>query len=332
MYALDKIEENLQSEYAFDKKVYINEDFSLHEIMQNHFDIVIDDMVDSKVLLSIAFEDLSEFYLMYALYVKIFDKEKSKAEELFANTASYSHGLITFFNKQCHQSHSSVVMMRKAIYLWSSLFLVKWDDEAIEVGSELIDSLNKQGNIIRYGNRFYPESWFLIDLFSLAFNKPYDKTLVDYPDNMKGYDIILKQWDTKEQSLVNDLVSTLCDIHLGIRETDEDEPDFEYLNFNKEIMKYYPYIVIVFLAIRELKGLKNPKTFTHPLMNTPIAKMFLEMKEPLPKPTELPYAKELLEKLKEKCPDVEVPKWLDGNTEKVNEAKSNDIIPDDFLK
>jgi len=49
-------------------------------------------------------------------------------------------------------------------------------------------------------------------------------------------------------------------------------------------------------------------------MNIPIAKMFLELKEPLSKPTELPYAKELLEKLKEKCPDVEVPEWLSKNS------------------
>jgi len=324
--------ENLTQEHLYAFRMYYNKDFSLHKTMKEHFQVIIDNVTNDKTALSIGFEELSEFYLMYALYVKMFDKEKSKATELFSESATYSYGLIKFFNKECHQSHTSVVMMRKAVYLWTSLFMVDWDKEAIETGIELIDSLNKNGNIIRYGNRLYPESWFLIDLFSLAFDKPYDKTLVDYPDNMKGYDIILKQWDTKEQSLVNDLVSTLCDIHLGIRETDEDEPDFEYLNFNKEIMKYYPYIVIVFLAIRELKGLKNPKTFTHPLMNTPIAKMFLEMKEPLPKPTELPYAKELLEKLKEKCPDVEVPEWLEENTEKVNEAKSNDIIPDDFLK
>ena len=40
--------------------------------------------------------------------------------------------------------------------------------------------------------------------------------------------------------------------------------------------------------------------------------MFLDIKEPLEKPTELPYAKELLEQLKEKCPNVEIPEWLGG--------------------
>ena len=98
-------------------------------------------------------------------------------------------------------------------------------------------------------------------------------------------------------------------------------------------MKYYPYIVIGYLAIRKIKGLKNPKTFTHPLMNTPIAKIFLDIKEPLPKPTELPYAKELLEKLKVQCPDVEIPEWLEGNDEKTpTSQQSNDVLPEDFMK
>jgi len=73
----------------------------------------------------------------------------------------------------------------------------------------------------------------------------------------------------------------------------------------------FPYEILTWLKIRELKGLKNPTEFSHPFMNTPIAKMFLDIKEPLLKRKELPFAKELLEKLKEKSPNVEIPEWLD---------------------
>jgi len=336
MNQISNNEKILFLEYEFNQRLYFNEDGSLHKIMQNHHDTILKKTINNEIILSITFEELAEFYLMYGLYSKMFFNEK-KANHLLASASCYAYGLLVFFNKGCSDTHTSIVMMRKAIYTWSSLFLVGWEDEAIHVGNELIDSLNKNGNIIRYGNRLYPESWFVLELFSLAFEKPFNKERVDYPEKMQGYEIILEKWDTKHLTLVDDFVTVLCDLHLQTREPNEDEPDFEYLNFNKSIMKYYPYTVMGYLAMRKYTGLKNPTKFTHPLMNTPIAKMFLNIKEPLPKPAELPYTKELLEKLKEKCPDVEIPEWLEGNTEQVLEAKkeetqNNDIIPDDFLK
>jgi len=316
MYTLNNMKEDLLVEYQLDKKIYFNEDSSLHKIMQNHHDIIIKKTINNEIVLSVTFEELAEFYLMYGLYAKMFFNEE-KANHLLGSASWYSYGLLVFFNKGCSDTHTSIVMMRKAIYTWSSLFLVGWEDEAIRVGNELIDSLNQKGSIIRYGNRLYPESWFVLELFSLAFEKPFNKERVDYPEKMQGYEIILEKWDTKHLTMVNDFVTVLCDLHLQTREQNEDEPDFEYLNFNKSIMKYYPYTVMGYLAMRKYTGRKNPKTFTHPLMNIPIAKMFLDIKEPLPKPKELPYAKELLEKLKEQCPNVEIPEWLDGNTKEI---------------
>lgn len=67
-----------------------------------------------------------------------------------------------------------------------------------------------------------------------------------------------------------------------------------------------PLFLPLFFFFRELKGFPNPTEFFHPLMNTPLVRMFLELKTPLAKPAELPYAKELLAKLKEACPQIEV--------------------------
>ncbi len=290
--------------------MYFNEDFSLHKIMKNHFDVIVKNIVNDATPISIGFEELAEFYLMSALYAQSFCDDKKKRKELLTRASSYSYSLLVFFNKTCEEDHQSLVLMRKAIYLWSSTFLVGWNNKGIRVGSELIDSLNKQGSIIRYGCRLYPESWFLIDLYSLALHKSYDKEYVDYPENMKHYEEILQEWDTQDATKVDLFVYKLCELHVLIKEDDKDEPDTEYLNFNKSVMKLYPYTAIGYLAIRKIKGLRNPETFSHPLMNTPVTTMFLELNEPLEKPKELPYAKELLEKLHEKCPQVSVPDWL----------------------
>lgn len=221
-----QLQKALEKEHIQNESVYYTYDGSLHKIMQNYHDILIKNTMNNKVVISIAFEELAEFYLMYGLYAKVFFK-KEQANHLLSSASCYDYGLLVFFNKGCCNTHTSIVVMRKAIYAWSSLFLVGWDDEAIRVGSELIDSLNKKGSIIRYGNRLYPESWFVLELYSLAFDKPFNKDYVDYPETMKGYEIILGKWDTKHLTLVNDFVSVLCDSHLQIRELDENEPDFE---------------------------------------------------------------------------------------------------------
>ena len=324
---------SLEHDKNITRRQYYYKDFSLHERIETYFSEIVNYAPRQDAPLSRVFEELAEYYLMSGLYAIEFCDSNHKTNELLSTASYYSYGLLVFFNKKCTGTHSSMVLMRKAVYLWSSLFLVGWDNKAMRVGSELIDSLNKKGSIIRYGNRLTHEAWFLLELYSLAFDKPFNKDYVDYPETMKEYEIILEKWDTKHLTLVNDFVSVLCDAHFKLENIDEYELDDEYMNFYKSIMKLYPYTVIGFLAIRKQAGLKNPKTFTHPLMNTPIAKMFLDIKEPLPYPTELPYAKELLEKLKEQCPNVEIPEWLEGNDEKTpTSQQSENILPEDFME
>ena len=226
------------------------------------------------------------------------------------------------------------------------------------------------------GQKINSISWFIIDLYTEYSESWYIKANVEHTPKKKyqSYQNVLDNWQTEDMLELEKMIYMLCEYHLdkrhdkmiakrnmddilggsidnaidtitkiseeGSREdwtsreldTDDDFP----------ILLVYPYEVIYWLKLRELKGLKNPKTFTHPLMNTPIAKMFLNIKEPLPYPKELPYAKELLEKLKEQCPDVEIPEWLKGGESdgldrkeaeinKQNNAKGDDIIPDDFF-
>ncbi|MBU3013277.1 hypothetical protein KO488_00815 [Poseidonibacter lekithochrous] len=301
----EQISLKLEKEYKHNLRMYFNEDFSLHKTMNKYFNTILENIKNNKTPISILFEELADFYLMTSIYANTFCEDKEKVSQFLSTSPWYSYKLISIFNKNCNDSHSSVLLMRKAIYLWSSLFLISWNKKAIEIGSELIDSLNNEGSIIRYGCRLYPEAWFLIDLYSIAFNKEYDKKRADYPENMDDYKNILNDWDTNDLTKVDLFVSNLIELHLLIEENkDNDENTSEYMLFDKSVMKLYVYEVFIFLGIRKEKGLKNPIEFSHPLMNTDITKIYLDNKEPLSKPKELPYAKELIVKLQKKCPDI----------------------------
>jgi len=172
----------------------------------------------------------------------------------------------------------------------------------------------------------------MLELYCKLKDRDFDRKNADYPEKMYPYDEVLKNWDTEDGLEVEKYISILATIHLD--QTKEQVNEGDYFEFGDTSRWLFPYEILTWFKLRELKGLKNPTKFTHPLMNTPIAKMFLDIKEPLPKPKELPFAKELLEKLKEKCPDVEIPEWLDANnsTQTKSKSQSDDLLPEDFLK
>ena len=295
-----QINEDLEKEYQYNLQMYFNEDFSLHKTMKNNFDILLKNIQEDKTPMSIGFEELADFYLVTAIYANNFCENKNKIEEFFTASSLYSERLLTVFNKQCANCHMSIVLMRKAVYLWASIFLVKNYDDAINVGNELIDSINAKGSIIRYGNRFHNESWFLIDLFSKAFENPYDEKRADYAEDISEYQEIIDNWDTNDLVKVDNYVSSLIELHLLIEE-EEDNETSEFMLFHKSSMKIYFYEVIVFLSIRKIKGLVNPDEYSHKLMQTAIMKRFLNNEAY--KEGNTPYKEELLLILNEKCFD-----------------------------
>jgi len=198
----------------------------------------------------------------------------------------------------------------------SQCLIAGWDDEFHQIASLFYTSI-KQKDLDRASyvnehdtiyldfdtNRF-DSVWFLYYLYrktqSIEIEIGSDYTTVP------PYQDVVDNWDTQDFDEIEKLVYIASEYHM---EKTKESTTLEQLNnaFNNPLYWLFPYEILTWLKLRERAGLKNPKTFTHPLMNTPIAKMFLDIKEPLPKPKELPYAKELLEKLKEKCPDVEIP-------------------------
>ncbi len=288
------------------------------------------------------FDGFALLHLEYSAYVLYEFKDNEKAQKHLSNFMGYSELILNIGSSSCDclQGEAPFIISNKATFMASTLLLTHQTDDFTIASKNLIDSLNGKNCIIKKGYRKATISWFVLKLFSLYTQQEITLHPLLQPKLNDTYNKILKEWDTTDNKTLDFDIEALCELHLSQAANDLADVDAHYRDdiYNLRYRELFipalytlPYEVLVWLKLRELKGLKNPKTFTHPLMNTPIAKMFLNIKEPLPYPKELPYAKELLEKLQEQCPDVEIPQWLEGVSGSVNK-RDNTIGDDLFIK
>ena len=268
------------------------------------------------------FNACSLWKLKYTQYELV--EKKNKAQALIAFGQSTAYGYLSVKNASltygCLINNEYTLMDNVTIKMAQAL-IAGWNDEAFDIAEAMIASIDhgkvknyeKQKSIqliIGNGLSVVPASWFMLELYCKLKKRDFNRKNADFPSSMVPYDTVLKNWDTEDMIEVERCIHLLSTMHLD--QAKEQVTDDDYFEFGDTSRYLFPYEILTWLKLRELKGLKNPTEFSHPLMNTPIAKMLLDIKEPLPKPKELPYAKELLETLKEKCLDVvEIPKWLD---------------------
>lgn len=286
------------------------------------------------------FEEMAFYHIEYMTYLLF--KETIKLEEVqlhLQSSTAYSFSMLSTMDmsNKCFSPTPSIWMKNGGFFFSTTILSSTWENVE-QIGDILISSINGNNSVIGYGHPEHTKAWFILDLYCKVFSKSYSRERAYLADDYTLFEKILKVWDTADLFTLELLIYELCEVHLNENietfkkhiELEEDGEAVEHVDVNRFIL---PYEILVWLKFREKAGLKNPQTFTHPLMNTPIAKMFLDIKEPLPKPKELPYAKELLEKLKEKCPDVEIPEWLDAEKEKKTNPiptihlKSNQLAP-----
>ncbi len=277
-------------------------------------------------------EEMALYHMEYVMYLMLEDpKNRKKTVQHFSLSNAYSRLLIDT-NKQtekCLKPPVSIWMKTGGMFLANQIIANDWEATE-EMLDAYIASIQGDGSMIGYGHPEHQEAWFILDLAAKALGKTYDDTRAYLPEEYELFEEVLKKWDTEDTKTVLLLVEKLSERHLLVNhmalqdryDKEENGEGVLYVNVHNFML---PYEILTWLKLRERAGIKNPKSFTHPLMNTPIAKMFLNIKEPLPKPKELPYAKELLEKLQEQCPDVEIPEWLE-------EIAYKDTIPEDFMK
>jgi len=334
---------DLKDEIRYEKEYKYQVPFEKSSYYENLSTVISTSLEDTSLIPSYFdfFKDLFAFHCEYSAFV--YTELNNDEEALKHLTQAIAYGAILLQEAPktcgCFKGKNPFIVSNKATFM-TSLFLLSGEDESFKASTKtLIDSLHGKNCIIKKGYNKATISWFLLRLFSQYTKEEIKLHKLLQPTLNENYEKVLKKWDSRDTKEISILLDTLCEMHLAQATKDladanehaeEDIMNLRYRELFLPLMYSFPYEILVWLKLREKSGLKNPKTFTHPLMNTPIAKMFLNIKEPLPKPTELPYAKELLEKLKEKCPDVEVPEWLEGNGEPI--AKNEDILPDDFMK
>jgi hypothetical protein len=250
-------------------------------------------------------EHLSYVYLLHTEYCLNVAKDKDKALESLKKSYGY-HILTTYLMVSCDKVFTSQKSFgQKNIAFGLSLHFLFSGTLKKSLFSFLLKKLEPSSVI---------QNPFMFILKLVEAEKVSDlefATTLEYP-----YSILQEVEKSEIDSEIDYFVSLLCETHIELSKEDE--------FFSNPMVKIFPYEILLWLKLREKSGLKNPKRYSHPMMNIPLTKMFLDIKEPLPKPRELPFAKELLEKLKEQCPDVEIPEWLEDITQL-------NTIPEDFM-
>jgi len=333
MTSLEKINQLWVNSHKTDDGWRFQVELNKNEFVQDGFDdMYLEYIKDGIYSDSFAFFVVSAlFHLDRAIFFNLDTNDSNLFMEELKMSVEFSFLSIDFASKSCECfKGESNIDFSTTTFLLAFIICTKSSEDFIKIGKHIIDSLNAKSCIVKRGEENDLLSWFIIELFSKFENITLNKRIARYPKEFKYYDKVLENWDTEDMLKLEQLIYFLADLHIDtasellskIEDKDEYEEDcncygnvvagaYEYRSANEfPFIMLFPYEIFTWLKLREKAGLKNPTEFSHPLMNTPIAKMFLELKEPLPKPTELPYAKELLEKLKERCPDVEVAEWL----------------------
>ena len=280
---------------------------------------------------------LRSWYFDNAYYQLVKQKDSEKALEYYAKSSYYGF-LAIYINYsaiKCQFPYRMNYYSYSLVTAYLSQCLIAGYDKEFSEILELFYASIKYKNLSReeYVNQHntiyldfdtdrFGVVWFLYRLFYKTKETDIQIETEYKLDNF--YQQVIDNWDTQDLMKVDKLVYMLSEVHID--QTREDTPEEQLNNpFNNPLYWLFPYEILVWLKLRKLKGFENPKAFSHPLMNTPIAKFFLSLETPLPKPSTLPFAKELLSKLKEQCPNVEIPEWLETM------LSSHEILPEDFM-
>jgi len=276
------------------------------------------DSIDIKWLV-----DMSNYHYEYAIFKLSQDKNNETLEHL-SKSCQYGFLAIDYGSRSCgcFEDKNPFIVQNKAVFIMSNLLLTNNMDEFLIVANHLIDSLNGESCIIKKGYKQSSISWMILEMVSLYLDKPITLHKLLAPELQSSFKEIIENFDTDDLIEVEKLIYLLCDIHIDIAQQNYEihyeeqygeEPDFQGLKY-KELflvaLYQLPFEVLVWLKLRELKGLQNPdfkntpKEFIHPLLQTKLSQLYMNL-EKVELNNELTYAKKLIEKLKKQCPDMD---------------------------
>ena len=298
-----KYRKELEQELQSDLNIYLTSDFSIGKSQSSYLENITDILQNDKIDLSYYLEDLAEYFYLLGLYRLHYQQPKETTA-----TAFYAY-LLLYANKNAGK-YPPLVLMRKACMLWSTLYVNGWHQCALDVGTEFVNSVNGQASIIRHGNRNNPEAWFLLELFCLSQNKQINRARADYASDadMQIFNKVLSQWDTQDATVLDNNVTMLCEQQLLLSVIDAEQnqdDDDDVLPFYHPVMNMYPFIALMYLAIRKRKGLTNPSQYSHYLMTDQMTDYYCDT--PIALSQNIPYQEEIIAAFKRSNPEKNSP-------------------------
>jgi hypothetical protein len=163
----------------------------------------------------------------------------------------------------------------------AGLYLANCLSEKWYIESETLLAITNKGLGTPFfdgGQDFRPTAWFIIGMANKGYGIAIDYKKYNYPKSMGVYQEALDNWNTNDLKLLDAIVTKLCDYHLeqaseGDMSDDAGDNDPMFLQFSNINEFVYAFEILTWLSIREMVGLKNPETFTHPLMALELNKL-----------------------------------------------------------
>ncbi|GEM_PF-2172365 len=263
-----------------------------------------------------ALEELSRWHLGYSQFLRVHRNDPAQQKTEYIKACWYGYLALRVGDEAYECVNRPYMLLQEASQYQAQCILAGWWNEARELGQRLVNAINNcpfdeeyqryRGTIIDDGFEYSKAGWFLLELHCKQHKVDFDRDKADYPELFVPYQAVLEHWDSTDLTKIDQLVYLLCDMHLQQTEQqDEDTPeeDVEYFEFDEPTLWLYPYEILAWLALREHNGLENPASYSHPLMNQPLAERVPGA--PFEKPL-LKEAQQLLKKVRELCPDADL--------------------------
>jgi hypothetical protein len=287
------------------------------EIAANRIQQGLDEQLEADPVYFLWLQDLAFLHLDYAIYMQKAKLDTDSFYDHFSRAASYSSVILHQGSQCCAFSRlgfrAPFITMNKAVAMFSTLILSQQWEKADQAMGHLIASLNGEECIIKNGNVKNIVSWFVVLLCAEIENKKLTINKVFIPKNLKPYDEVVGHWNTEDMGLVDKLTYVLSESHIDnalmsikLQEEAEDNDEKFFPELFSPTLFTFPYEILIWLLIRKKNGLKNPTEFSHPLMNTSLCRSLLALEKPFVSANPLPFANELLTKLKDKIPDIDL--------------------------
>lgn len=207
----------------------------------------------------------------------------ARLEDL-ALAARHAEAYIHFETAFAEAGKGGAVLLTEASLYLTLAILTGWQDATDRIGKALIRGLDTSLLDLRHTDRhskgiLFRHFWFVLHLFAQARGHTFNTSLYSYPPDMSPYDEFLADWRTTDLTKVHDWVGAMADFHVQeTRNRAHDEID----EFDSEDVMLFPYEILCWLRLREWLGLVNPESFSHPLMQQPLARL------PAPVPLAVP--------------------------------------------